>query len=183
MQREYIITMTAENRVGILAAVTNAMAELGAELLEASQTVVSGYFTMIFAAEFPEKREQQVILDHLKDVCRPFGIEVTVTRRSEPVAEASTTPRPIRRLRLTGQNVPGILRKISVKMSMIGIDIIGMHAFREGDDQFGVVMKITLPESFDSAQLPDELIELDSTWQLKAEIDDYSPNASFTGEQ
>ena len=54
MAREYIITMTAENRVGIMSAVTKAMTELGGDLREASQTVVRGFFTMIFSAEFPD---------------------------------------------------------------------------------------------------------------------------------
>ena len=35
MSKEYIITMTAGNRTGILSAVTKAMAELGADLREA----------------------------------------------------------------------------------------------------------------------------------------------------
>ena len=67
MDREYIITMTAVNRVGILAAVTKAMAELGGDLREASQTVVRGFFTMIFSSEFPADLAPDVIIDHLQD--------------------------------------------------------------------------------------------------------------------
>ena len=44
--KEWIIIMAAANRAGILAAVTKAMAELGGDLREASQTVVRGFFTM-----------------------------------------------------------------------------------------------------------------------------------------
>lgn len=183
MPREYIITMTAENRVGILAAVTNAMGELGAELLEASQTVVSGYFTMIFAAQFPENCEQQIILDHLGDVCRPFGIDVTLTPRSDTTTEPGTATRVVKRLRLTGRNLPGILRKISVKMSMSDIDIVGMHAFRAGKDDFGIVMKVAIPESVDSTTIPEELSNIDPAWELTAVIDDYQDGAAFTNEQ
>lgn len=181
MSREYIITMTAENRVGILAAVTNAMAELGAELLEASQTVVAGYFTMIFAAEFPENREQQVILDHLRDVCRPFGIEVTVSAKSDSVSSPTVVIEP-QRLRLTGRNVPGILRKIAVRMSTTGIDILAMHAFREGPDRFGTVMKLAVPEGTDAEAFCDELRELGAEWELEAVLESYSENSAFTDE-
>lgn len=183
MTREYIITMTAENRVGILAAVTKAMGELGAELLEASQTVVSGYFTMIFSTMVPADREEHVIRDHLCDVCRPFGINVTVTARGESTVEQATSARVIKRLRLSGKNLPGILRKIAVKMSMSGIDIVGMHAFREGEDDFGMVMKLAVPESVDPTQLPDELIGIDSTWQMTAKLEDYQDGAAFTSDK
>lgn len=183
MSREYIITMTAENRVGILAAVTKAMAELGAELSEASQTVVSGYFTMIFAAQFPENREQQVVLDHMRDVCRPFGIDVTLSAKSETNPEQDSVQRAIKRLRISGKNVPGILRKISVTMSMSGIDIVGMHAFKEGDNGFGMVMKLSVPDSVDPTEFARELTELEPAWQMTAKVEDYQPGSVFTDEQ
>ncbi len=181
MSREYIITMTAENRVGVLAAVTNAMGELGAELVEASQTVVADYFTMIFAAEFPDNRERQVVFDHLRDVCRPFGIEVTVSDRNESPAEANSSA-VVRRLRLTGKNVPGILRKIAVHMSTSGIDILGLHAFREGADRFGTVMKLAIPESTDPKAFCVDLRELGSEWELDAVLEEYSAGSAFTDE-
>lgn len=180
MSREYIITMTAENRVGILAAVTNAMAELGAELREASQTVVCGFFTMIFAAEFPEDREQQVILDHLRGVCGPFDIEVSMAPAI--VTEASDSARTVKRLRLCGKDVPGILRRIGVKMSMDQIDIIGMHAWRVGSDRFELVMKLAIPDGYPLEELPEDLRNLEPEWQLEVELDDYQPASAFTNE-
>ena len=86
--------MTAGNRTGILSAVTKAMAELGADLREASQTVVRGYFTMIFSAEFPDTMDEKVIRDHLQDadvrstsksafVIRRFTFPLTTLRRQK----------------------------------------------------------------------------------------------------
>lgn len=180
MSREYIITMTAENRVGILAAVTNAMGELGAELLEGSQTVVSGYFTMIFAAEFPDNRESQVVLDHLHDVCRPFGIHVTLTEKSETAQSPDDSSSLVRRLSLSGRNVRGILRHIAVKMSLNQIDVLGLHAWREADDRFEMVMKILVPESFDEATLPAELAGMNPEWDLRVNLEEYAQGSRFT---
>lgn len=183
MSREYIITMTAENRVGILAAVTNAMGELGAELLECSQTVVSGYFTMIFAAQFPDDREQNVIQDHLNDVCRPFGIASTMSpvkqlENEEPVAEAVT-----KRMRIRGKNMPGILRKIAVKLSISQIDIEGMHAWRNSETEFEAVMKVSVPLNVDIATLPTEIMNINPVWELNVELDEYQEGSMFTDEQ
>ena len=115
MPKEYIITMTAGNRTGILSAVTKAMAELGADLREASQTVVRGYFTMIFSAEFPDRIEETVIRDHLQDACRPFDIEIRLRDPSTHLSaySAATAECKPYRLRLGGRNQPGALRKLS----------------------------------------------------------------------
>ena len=185
MSREYIITMTAQNRVGILAAVTNAMAELGAELHEASQTVVRDYFTMIFAAEFPDGHEERVIHDHLHDVCRPFGIEVSLTPRV-PGTGQSASDVAMQRLRLRGRDVPGILRKIAATMSVNGVDIAGMHAWREegeGEGEFEMVMKLAVPDTVDVAAIVDDLRTGQPEWQLVAELDHYAPGSAFTDDK
>lgn len=183
MSREYIITMTAENRVGILAAVTNAMNELGADLVECSQTVVSGYFTMIFSARFPDNREQQVIRDHLGDVCRPFDIEVTMSPVNHDRADAPEGDAVTKRLRLAGLNTPGILRRIAVKMSLNQIDIIGMHAWRQDEQRFEMVMKIAIPGRFSPDDLIKELKAIEPAWELEAELEDYVEAAVFTNER
>ena len=78
MPRRLIITLTAANRVGILAGVSNALAELSGDLQEIRQTVVQKFFTMIIAADFPAERDPQIVLDHIRDVCRPYSVDVTL---------------------------------------------------------------------------------------------------------
>lgn len=176
MPREYIITMTAANRVGILSAVTKAMSELGADLKEASQTVVHGYFTMIFCAEFPDTLESCVIVDHLQDVCRPFGIDVNL---KDPAAEGPREKQPqserLFTLRVGGDNQPGILRELSAAISLRRIDIAGMHAVRTRTGEgFEMVMKIAVPAHFDLQQLLDDLNRIGRTFNITADISNFS---------
>jgi glycine cleavage system transcriptional repressor len=133
MGKEYIITMTAANRVGILAAVTNAMAELGGDLIETRQTVVRGFFTMIFAAVFPDHREPDVILDHLRDVCRPFGIEVGLKDPTEEILPEASTNCDRVVVRLEGRNAPGLLHQIGKTISVAGSDIVNLRAVSSDD--------------------------------------------------
>lgn len=172
MAREFIITLTAENRLGILAAVTKAMGELDAELREASQTIVCGYFTMIFAAEFPDECQEQVVRDHLVDICRPFGIEVVM----KPLREVTPAHGPgqtvARKMHITGQNAPGMLRRIAVSLSMNQVDVIGLHAWRdEAPNRFDMVMKISAPETADLESLPAEIESIEPAWELKVAIE------------
>ena len=99
MPKEYIITMTAANRVGILAAVTNAMAELDADLKEARQTVVRRFFTMIFSAEFPKSRASMPRRAALPTTTSPApDLRAVAATRTDPrehvAARTGRNPRP-----------------------------------------------------------------------------------------
>ncbi len=176
MSKEYIITMTAANRVGILSAVTKAMSDLGADLRQASQTVVRGYFTMIFSAEFPDSIEKQVIIDHLQDTCRPFGIDINL---KDPSADKTEVPlmdqATLRLLRLGGQNKPGVLRQLSAIISMKRIDIVGMHAIRTKDGAgFEMIIKIAIPDGVSTDDLLKELNSMGQSFEITADISDYA---------
>ncbi|MEZ6063929.1 MAG: ACT domain-containing protein [Planctomycetaceae bacterium] len=179
MAKEYIITMTAANRVGILSAVTKAMAELDGDLREASQTVVRGFFTMIFSAEFPEQLDSDVICAHLQDACRPFGIDFGLKDpANERLRESINGSSRLYSLRLGGLNQPGVLRQLSSVMALHRIDIAGMHAVRTGDSTgFEMVMKIAVPVDFDIDSLLRELHETGEPFQMTADISDYTDHA------
>ena len=63
MPKLYIMTVLAANRTGILAALANALDELGGNLRDVSQAVVHQFFAMIMAAEFPDDQSPEVIAD------------------------------------------------------------------------------------------------------------------------
>ena len=174
MPKEFIITMTAANRAGILSAVTKAMEELGADLRECSQTVVRGFFTMIFSAEFPENVDPGIIRDHLNDVGRPFGIDVGV---KDPQRELPSSPNnsahQTHALRLGGRNQPGALRRLSAVISMRRVDITGMHAVRTADGGgFEMVMKIAVPADCQLDELLNELQTAGNTFNTTVELSD-----------
>ena len=47
-----IMTVTGADRTGIIAQVTTALAELNVNIVDVSQTLMSGYFTMILRGEW-----------------------------------------------------------------------------------------------------------------------------------
>lgn len=158
MGKRYIITLMAANRVGILAAVTNALDELGGNLREVSQTVMQKFFTIIMAAEFPEHRTPDVIVDHIRDIGRPFGIEVNL---KDPDAETLQTPVEGSEkfvLILTGQDRPGIIRQITHRLAHEGIDIVDLYAMRhEKDGTFTSLMELDVPSGVDALALQQDL--------------------------
>ena len=53
----YIVTVTAADRVGIVYSVAGTIRDQGGNILELSQTVMRGYFTIILDVEFPEPQD------------------------------------------------------------------------------------------------------------------------------
>ena len=173
MAKELIITMAAANRAGILAAVTKAMAELQGDLREASQTVVRGFFTMIFSVEFPDSMDQSVVRDHLQDACRPFDIDLGIRDPSAhlPVYTAATANTKQFRLRVGGRNQPGALLRLSQVMSLKGIDITGMHAVRtEEGREFELVLKLAVPQDCTIESLVQDLISAGTDFEATADL-------------
>ena len=176
MAKELIITMAAANRAGILAAVTKAMSELGGDLREASQTVVRGFFTMIFSAEFPDTMDPSVVRDHLQDACRPFGIDLAIRDASVQLTAHNAAHAGTRsfRLRIGGRNQPGALRRLSQMMSMKGIDITGMHAVRtEEGHAFEMVLKLAVPQDSTVESILKELESAGQEFEITADLREF----------
>ncbi len=159
MAKQYIITLTAANRVGIMAALTNALAELGGDLVEVSQTVMRKFFTMILAAEFPDHRDPQVIVEHIRDVCRPYRVEVCLKDPNEEVLQEDPLSGAEKYfLTLTGTDQPGIIRQISARLAEEGIDITDLYAVRSEESRsFVLIMELSVPPGVDVQTLQTDL--------------------------
>jgi glycine cleavage system transcriptional repressor len=159
MGRRFIITLTAANRVGILAAVSNALAELSGDLREIRQTVVQKFFTMIIAADFPEHRDPQVVLDHIRDVCRPYAVDVTLKDPACERLQDDPDGDLVRYwLTMTGRNEPGVMRLVSGRLAQDQVDIWNLHAVdcHEGES-FRFLMELAVPPATDVNRLQRDL--------------------------
>jgi len=160
--KRYIMTVLAANRVGILAALTNALDELGGNMLDVSQAVIQDFFTMIMAAEFPEDRDPEVIVDHIRAVCRPYGAEVALKNPEidEDFFEVAEEPIARQRYVLTaaGQDRPGVMRFIAHRLAqddIVLMDLQGMR--RESDRSFLTSMELAFPPGVDPLKLRNDL--------------------------
>jgi glycine cleavage system transcriptional repressor len=171
VRKRYVLTMTAANRVGILAAVTNALAEVGGDLVEIRQTVLRGYFTMIIAADFPADREAGLVRQHVAAACQRYGVEITLKDpETESPAEDRTNGAQGYVLTLDGTDEPGVMRALSTQLVRYGIDVTQMHALRSEEEAdeggtavrggFHAVMDLAVPTTVDPEELRTELESL-----------------------
>lgn len=154
MAKRYIISLTGANRVGILAAVTTALDELRGNLWEASISVMPPFCSILLTADFPKTRTADVVSDHIRDLCRPYAVEVRLSEPDGELNEAGeATPAVKYMLTVCGADQPGLLRLLSNKLSELNIDIRNLYAERcEQDQTFSMELELAVPASVDAAQ-------------------------------
>ncbi len=151
--KPYVMTVMATNRVGILAALATALDELGGSFVDVSLAIMRQYFTIIAAVEFPDVRDPAVIVDHIRAVCRPFGGDVVLKDPSEEVVFSEDSAEEVHRpetavyyLRMKGEDRPGVLRRVSLRLAQEGIDITDLYG--ERDDaarRFASCLELAVP--------------------------------------
>ncbi len=177
--KRYIISLLSANRVGIMAAVTTAMDELGANLHEASIAVIQNFFSIVIAADFPEQRDPTLIQEHIEGICNAFNVDVCV---KDPDVEIPTilSPRECDKylLAISGSNRSGILRIISSQLGQDGIDILDLSATSAEDEQtFEMMIKIAVPKTLDIMNLQITLENICSNLNISVDFISESDSA------
>ncbi|HWR25113.1 MAG TPA: ACT domain-containing protein [Methanosarcina sp.] len=75
----FIITVIGSDRVGIVARITTVMASFNVNIVDISQTIMQGIFTMIMLAEAPQKNfDLAVFQEAMNAEGKGLGVEVKV---------------------------------------------------------------------------------------------------------
>ncbi len=153
---QYIVTVTAADRVGIVFSVAGTIRDEGGTILELSQTVMRGYFTIILDVAFPATRDPKSLAALVADRGKRFDLTVAVL----PVKEQALEP-PVPNgerfiLSVLGDDSPGNIHGISGCLAAHGVNIVDLHARVDGP-RFSLVMEAFLPPDLSPATVRAEL--------------------------
>ncbi len=82
-----IVTVVGKDRVGIIANVCTALAKFNVNVLDISQTVMQGYFTMMMATEVSQANIPVAMLaSELEKIGKDMGLSIRIQR--EEIFEA-----------------------------------------------------------------------------------------------
>ncbi len=140
----YIVTVTAADSVGIVQSVTGVLRDLRGNVVELSQTVMRGYFTIILAVEFDSEQAPEKVGSAISDRGRAFGLTVAVIPGgaegvAPPVADGERFI-----LTVLGDDHAGNIHGISGCLARMGVNIVDLHA-RVDSRRFSLVMEAFLP--------------------------------------
>ncbi|MCL1631225.1 ACT domain-containing protein [Sporolactobacillus sp. CPB3-1] len=76
-----ILTVIGKDRVGIIAGVSSELAELSVNILDVSQTIMNGYFTMMMILDLADAEQSfGEIKQKLADKGADLGVQIKIQR-------------------------------------------------------------------------------------------------------
>ncbi len=147
MATDYVITVTALDRVGIIAAVSDAVLELNGNIDALSQTVMSGYFTIILTARFAT----HVGADELEKTVESRGkageLGVQVRRRDVRAGSEKIVPDSEKFiLTITGEDRKGVIERVTSYLAGRNVNIEDLYA-RADEGGFLMVAQLQMPSA------------------------------------
>jgi len=79
--RKVIITVVGKDRVGIMAKVCTYLADKNINILDISQTIVSGFFNMMMVADMGEEQKDfETVKAELDELGKGIGVQIRLQR-------------------------------------------------------------------------------------------------------
>jgi glycine cleavage system transcriptional repressor len=151
----YIVTVTAADRVGIVFSVAGTLRDQKGNILELSQTVMRGYFTIILSVEFAEPKDARKLAALIAERGKRFDLTVAVIEQKES-SEPQVPGGERFILTVLGNDHPGNIHGIAGCLAAHGVNIVDLHARTEGG-RFSLVMEAFLPPDLSPATVRAEL--------------------------
>jgi glycine cleavage system transcriptional repressor len=142
--KNYIVTVTAADQVGIVHSVAGTLRARGGNILELSQTVMRGYFTIILEVEFRGSLSPKALAGALTADGERFDLTVAVIEVDPGQREAAVSGGDRFILTVLGDDAPGSIHEIAGRLSARGVNIVDLHARVDGP-RFALVMEAFLP--------------------------------------
>lgn len=162
-ENRYIMTVLVADRIGIMRDITSAIADIGGNIDAISQTVVEGYFTVILTATVDKSLSAEDVRNAVLENFDKNEASVLIRSYSRLKHCPVIGDRYI--LTITGEDCPGILKKVTTFLAEKGINIEDWYVEFKGP---GVthIGEITIPRLLDIRQVQDEFDHLLSAMNM-----------------
>lgn len=148
--KDYIITVMAQDRVGIVRDVSTAIASLEGNITHLSQTVMRGYFTLIISAEMPDERSQSEIRQAVERKGAVGELEVNVRPFVETQQCGSSSERFT--LSMQGNDQKGIISRATSYLAQRNVNVDDFYAYVH-DGTLLMLAQVSIPVGTDVEEL------------------------------
>ena len=73
-----ILTVICKDKVGIIAKVSQTLADLNLNIVDVTQTILNDYFTMMMVLESQEKVDFKTIREQLDQTAEQLGVDIRI---------------------------------------------------------------------------------------------------------
>ncbi len=78
MQKRAVVSVVGKDQVGIIAKVTTVISENNINILDISQTILEGFFTMIMLIEINDPSNLETLQEKFKPVEQELGLKINI---------------------------------------------------------------------------------------------------------
>lgn len=157
MTHELSVTAIGEDRPGVVAALTGALAQLDANLEDTSMTILGGRFAMVLIVAVPDDvgpAEVEAVLDA---PARDLHLDVSV-HASDTVATPAAGER--HSVAVYGADRPGIVHAVAVALADAGVNITDLATRVVGGSEhpvYAMLLDVTVPTDGDPERVESSL--------------------------
>lgn len=149
--KDYILTVMALDRVGIVRDVSSALTGLDGNITHLSQTVMRGYFTLIISVEMPDDRTQLEIRQAVERNGQVGELEVSVRPYIE-APESEAIPSEHFTLSMQGNDQKGIISRATTYLAERAVNVDDFYCYvHEGI--LLMLAQVSVPVSIDVEEL------------------------------
>ena len=157
---ELVLTIIGRDRTGVVASLADVVRFHEGNWKRSELAEIAGTFAGVVVVEVGDDRVDELLTNLL--ILRDQGLHVTAQQIEAPtvVPEADEV-----RLRLTGDDRPGVVHQISTAISELGINISRLGTVtdvpgEDGGTQFEITARLTVPVGTDLDAVLDSIGEL-----------------------
>lgn len=168
----FAIFVLGRDSTGIVADITKALFELGANINDSSHTIIGNQFAMLLLISTDIKTGSERIHEVFKGVCEKRGLTIHLHHLNEQdILRKGSDPGQLCVIHLYGADKPGIVYQVTNLLSTNKVNITDLSTRRFGSDKnpiYIMYLEAEVPYEVDTKKLGQELNKLAS--ELNVEI-------------
>jgi len=169
---ELVLTIIGRDRAGVVASLADVVRFHDGNWKRSELAEIAGTFAGVVVVEVGDDRVDELLTNLL--VLRDQGLHVTAQQVEEPTAapEADEV-----RLRLTGDDRPGVVHEISTAISDLGVSISRLGTVTDlpgtdGGRRFEITAQLTVPAGADLDAVLDSVGALSGSLGIDLDVED-----------
>ena len=169
---ELVLTIIGRDRAGVVASLADVVRFHEGNWKRSELAEIAGTFAGVVVVEVGDDHVDELLTNLV--FLRDQGLHVTAQQVEEPVAQPDADDV---RLRLTGDDRPGVVHEISTALSDAGISISRMGTVTDlpGDDggkRFEITVQLTVPVGTDLDAVLDSIMEAAASLGIAIDVED-----------
>jgi len=169
---ELVLTIIGRDRAGVVASLADVVRFHDGNWKRSELAEIAGTFAGVVVVEVGDDRVDELLTNLL--VLRDQGLHVTAQQVEEPTVAPDADEV---RLRLTGDDRPGVIHEISTAISDLGISISRLGTVtdlpgKDGGRRFEITARLTVPAVTDLDAVLDSIGELAVGLRIALDVED-----------